>query len=369
MIGTYNLNLSMVFFFALLFMISCKEEQKVAEVIRPVRTEQVFSTGGSRVRTFSGVVKSGSESKMSFKIPGTVQKIAVEIGSKVRTGNLLAKLDPTDYEIQVKEAENARDLARANEIQAKANLERIRTLYENRSVSRSNLDAARAAYESAHEQDNIAKKRRKLARRQLEYTELSAPVDGAISDIRVEENENVQAGQPVVILTSGSNLEVKIAMPEILIAQIREGEDVDVTLDAVPDKSFKAKITEVGIASTAYTTTYPVVVRLVETDPDIRSGMAAEVSFTFKATSDRESFVVPPIAVGEDRLGRYIFIVEPSDTGFGIVRKRPVEIGELTPTGLEIFEGLEDGEYIVTAGVSRIQDSLKVRFIKPGEEK
>ncbi len=348
---------------------SCKEKQQVEEIIRPVRTEQVFSTGGARERTFSGVVQSGSESKLSLKVSGTVQNVAVEIGSKVKAGQLLVKVDATDYEIQVKEAENARDLARAAEVQAESNYERVRALYENRSASKSSLDAARAAFESAHEQDNIAKKRRKLARNQLEYTTLKAPVAGAISDVRVEENENIQAGQPVVILTSGSELEVKIAMPEILIAQIREGDNVNVTLDAVQGKSFKAKVTEVGVALTGYATTYPVMVRLIETDPDCRSGMAAEVSFTFKATSNRECFIVPPVAVGEDRLGRHVFVVEPADSGLGIIQKKTVEIGELTSDGLEIMEGLKDGEYLVTAGVSQIQEGLKVKFNKPGEEK
>ena len=353
---------------ALLF-ISCKEEEKVSEIIRPVRTAQVFSTGGTRVRTFSGVVQAGTESKLSFKVAGTIQEVGVEIGSKVRANQILVKLDPTDYEIKLKEAENARDLARANEIQTKANYERVMALYENGSTSRSNLDAARAAYETAHEQDNIAKKRRKLAENQLEYTELSAPVNGAISEVLIEENENVQPGQPVVVLTSGSNLEVRIAMPEILIAQIREGDDVSVKLDAIEQKDFRARVTEVGVASTAYSTTYPIVVRLLEKDPDIRPGMAAEVSFTFQSTNDRECFIIPTSAVGEDRLGRYVFVVDPADSGLGIVHKKRVETGELTPEGLEIFAGLDDGDYLVTAGVSRIEDSLKVRFIRPGEEK
>lgn len=362
-------NLIFISFIIITLIFSCGEKEEIKEIIRPVRTEQVFSTGGERVRTFSGVVQAGTESKLSFKVPGTVQKVNVDIGTKVRAGQLLIQLDKTDYEIQVKEAENARDLARAAEIQAESNYNRIRTLYENRSASKSSLDAARAAYESAHEQDNIAKKRRKLARNQLDYTSLKAPVAGAVSDVMVEENENVGSGQPVVILTSGSDLEVKIAMPEVLIAQVREGDDVLIAMDAIKGKEFKAKITEVGIASTAYATTYPVMVRFIETDPDCRAGMAAEVFFTFKATSDRELFIVPPVAVGEDRLGRYIFVVEPADSGFGIIQKKTVEIGELTTDGLEILEGLKDGEYLVTAGVSQIQNGLKVKFNKPGEEK
>jgi RND family efflux transporter MFP subunit len=352
-----------------LILVSCKEKEKITEVIRPVRTEQVFSTGGERIRTFSGLVQAGTESNLSFKVPGTVQKVNVEIGSKVSTGQLLIQLDPTDYDIQVKETENARDLARAAEIQAESNYERMRALYENRSASRSALDAARAAYESAHEQDNIAKKRRKLARNQLEYTSLKAPAAGAVSDVMVEENENVQSGQSVLILTSGSDLEVKIAIPEVLIAQIKEGDEVTIVLDAIKGKEFKAMITEVGVASTAYATTYPVMVRFAETDPDIRPGMAAEVMFTFKSERDQECYLVPPAAVSEDRLGRFVYIVEPAEKGFGIVQKKPVEIGELTPDGLEVLKGIEDGDYLVTAGVSRIQDSLKVRFDKPGDQK
>jgi len=363
-----NHNSYLILIFMGLILVSCGDKQEITEIIRPVRTEQVFSTGGERVRTFSGIVQSGKESKLSFKVAGTVQKMNLDIGSKVRNGQLLIKLDPTDYEIRVKEAENKRDLARAAEVQAESNYERVRALYENRSASKSALDAARASYESAHEQDNIAKKRRKLAENQLEYTFLKAPAIGAISDIMVEENENVQAGQPVLILTSGSDFEVKIAMPEVLIAKVREGDDVIVTLDATKNKKFKAKISEVGVTSVAYTTTYPVMVRFIETDPDIRSGMAAEVMLTFKALSDRECYMVPPGAVSEDRSGRFVFVVEPADTGFGIVHKKTVVIGELTPDGLEVLEGLQDGDHLVTAGVSRIQDSLKVRFTKPREE-
>jgi RND family efflux transporter MFP subunit len=349
--------------FALL--LSCQEKQESVEIIRPVRTKQVFSTGGVRTRSFSGVVKSGSESRLSFRVPGTVQQVAVEIGDKVKRGQLLARLDPTDYDIQVKEAENARDLARAAEIQAKANWDRVRSLYENKTASKSAYDAARAAYESAHEQDNIAKKRRKLARRQLEYTELRAPVDGAVSAVLVEENENVETGKTVIIFTSGSKMEVQITMPELLISQVSEGDEVIVSLDAVSGKSFKANVTEVGVSSTTFATTFPVIVQLAETDPDIRPGMAAEVSFEFKATGETEGILVPLVAVGEDRLGKFVYVVQAADSGFGIVHKKSVTIGQLDGENINVLEGLEDGEYLVIAGVSKISEGQKVKFEIP----
>ena len=111
----------------LVFLYSCQENESIEEIVRPVRTAQIFSSGGARVRTFSGLVKSGSESRLSFKVSGTVQNITVEIGSKVRAGDILISLDPTDYDIQLKQAENQRDLARASEVQTKASYERVRS--------------------------------------------------------------------------------------------------------------------------------------------------------------------------------------------------------------------------------------------------
>ena len=90
--------------------------------------------------------------------------------------------------------------------------------------------------------------------------------------------------------------------------------------------------------------------------------MAAEVTFEFKATDDRENIIVPPVAVGEDRLGRFIFVVEPADSGYGIVHKKPVTVGELESDGINIVEGLSDGDYLVIAGVSKIIEGQKVKF-------
>jgi len=346
---------------------SCSERQAVEKVYRPVRYEQVFSTGGSKIRTFAGVARSGSESTLSPKVSGTIEKLAVQLGDKVRIGQLLIKIDDTDLELQVKEAEAARDQARAREIQAESEYERVRTLYENRSASRSQLESARAAFEAAHEQDNILKKRRNLARRQMEYCTITAPLDGSISQVMVEENENVSMGQPLLVITSGSNIEVRIGIPEILITQIREGNPVEVTFDAIKGRFYRATVTEVGVAATGFATTYPVTVRLADSDNLIRPGMAAEVTFTFKSEDQKQRFLVPAVAVGEDRLGKYVYTVQPADSAFGTIQRKNVTIGELEVDGLEIYEGLEDGDYLVTAGISKIHEGQKVKIRPAGE--
>ena len=348
-----------------IFLFSCAKKEEVGqEIIRPVRYMQAYSTGGTRVRTFSGVIQAGLESNLSFKVSGTVKRIAVKVGDEVRAGQLLAQLDPRDYKLQVQQAEAALTSARAQARNADANYNRIRTLYENNSASKSELDAARATSESATASVQSADKKLELARLQLGYTTLEAPTGGGIAQVNVEINENVQAGQPLIMLTSGSQIEVKVSIPEVLIAQISEGEEVTVSCDAVPDKEFRATVVEVGVAATGVGTTFPVNARFEERPEMIRPGMAANVSFLFESEEEGERFIIPSHAVIEDRRGRFVFIVEPipGEEGYGIVHRRSVTVGDLIAEGLEVFEGLSDGDLFITAGVSRISDGQKVRI-------
>lgn len=342
---------------------ACESEQPVrAPIVRPVRTRQVFSTGGTRVRTFAGTAQAGLESRLSFRVAGKVRRLNVKVGDHVKAGTLIAELDPMDYRLQVEETEASLERARADLRNAEARYSRIRALYENRNASREDLDAVRAGAESARAQVHSIEKRLELASSQLSYTRLKAATDGAIADVAVEVDENVQAGQTVVLLTSGARPEVKVGVPGILISQVEEGDEAEVTFDSIPGTAFRAAVTEVGVV-TGMSTTYPVTVRLEEADPDVRPGMAAEVAFRFGSPDDRERFFVPPIAVGEDRKGRYVFVVEPSSEGLGVARRRPVTVGELREEGIEILEGVSDGDLVVIAGISKIVDGLEVKLL------
>lgn len=339
--------------------------------LRLVRTRTVETSGKARVRTFSGVARADVESRLSFRVAGTVEEVRVEVGDRVDRGGLLARLDPIDYELQEEQAEAALAQARAAERRAVADYDRVRGLYENKNASKSDLDAARAASDSAAAQREAAEKQLELARQRLVYTRLVSPAAGAIASVDVEINENVQAGQPVVLLSAGGRTEVEVAVPEALISGIEQGDPVTVTFDALPGRNFAATVTEVGVAAVGTATTFPVTVRLDADDTReggaVRSGMIAEVAFRFAGPAGR--LLVPPVAVGEDRQGRFVFVVETSaetgsggETGRGVVRRRAVEVGELTADGLEITAGLSPGERIATAGVRRLEDGLEVRL-------
>jgi RND family efflux transporter MFP subunit len=342
--------------------IACAGAPPEEEPIRPVRVQQVFSTGGSRVRTFSGAARAGVESRLSFRVPGAVRRIPVKVGDTVRSGTVLAELDPKDYELQVEDAQASLAQAEARERNAEANLERVRGLYENNNASQNEYDAARAEYEYSAAQVASTEKKLELARSQLGYARLVSPVDGAISAVEVEVNENVSVGQTAVVLTSGNRPEVQVAVPEVFIAQIREGQSVDVTFDALPGESFPAVVSEVGVAATGLATTFPVTVRLRNPSSKILPGMAAEVAVRFETGDGRGRMVVPPFAVGEDRRGRFAFVAEPGEQGLATVRRKEVRVGDLTGDGLEILEGLAEGELLITAGISQIEDGMQVRL-------
>jgi RND family efflux transporter MFP subunit len=177
----------------------------------------------------------------------------------------------------------------------------------------------------------------------------------------VDVNENVGAGTPVAVLTSGEEPEVQVSIPESLITQLSVGQDGTVRFDAVPGETFPAVVTEVGVAASAYGTTFPVTVRLREPEPRIRPGMAAEVAFTFPAPDDRPRFYLPAGAVQEDRDGRFVYTLNETGDNTGVTRRAEVTTGELTSDGIEVFSGIEEGQKVVTAGAPLLTAGVTVR--------
>ncbi len=333
--------------------------------IRPVRYQEVEVSGAVRVRTFSGTSQASQETDLSFRVGGVVERIAVEVGNRVEAGTEIAALDPRDYQLTVGQSEAQLSREEANLRSASADFDRTKALYENKNASLADMDAARARFESAEATVRAARQALELARSHLTYTRLRAPVDGSIAVVRVEENENVRAGQVVAILASGSYPEVQVSIPEALITQIREGSATRVTFSAIPGGDFQATVTEVGVTTSGGRTTFPVTVRLDEASEQIRSGMAAEVAFSLSSPGAEYSIVVPAVAVGEDDAGRFVFIVEDVEGEVGTAYRRTVRVGELGTSGMEIVEGLEAGDLLVVRGINRLADGTPVRLL-PG---
>lgn len=358
--GFYNMMMGM---FLIAVAAGCHDGQtKDVELIRPVRYQTVTSSSGLRTRVFSGTAKSALKSNLSFRVAGTVSLVGVKVGDTVLKGQRLAALDSKDYMLQVQEAEAGLEQGRAQALNASSNYLRIRKLYENDTVSKSDLDNARAAYDSAQAQVRSIEKKLELARSRSSYTDLTAPFTGAVSQVLVDENENVAAGQPVLVLSSESTPEVQVAIPEVLISRIVEGAPVTVRFDAIPGETFKGRVTEVGVAATRFATTYPVTLAIEKNDSLIKPGMAANVSFVFDS-DQKAAFFVPSHCVGEEKGRRFVYLVIPTDKALGTVKRVNVDTGELVSDGLEITSGLMENDRVITAGISHLEAGMTVRLL------
>ena len=345
---------------------SCSEEKKRDEVLRPIRFQTVEEAGGQKTRIFSGVAQPGVETKLSFKVFGTIQKFDAKVGQQVKAGKLIASIDDSDYLLQLEDARAAVKNADALEDNAESNFERITLLYEHNNVSLSDYEAAQSAYESAKASEKSAKQRRKLAELQVSYTNLYAPVDGVIADVFVEEKENVQIGQRIVVLNSGSDIEVNVAIPELYISRVEVSNKVKVIFTSISDKDYSGEVSEVAFNVGRAQTTYPVIIKITNPDDQIRPGMAVDVFFNFNYGESEDKMMISPFAVSEDVEGKFVFVVNPdqSSSEIGSIEKRSVTIGQLTNEGIEILTGLRAGDRVVTAGVSKITHGMKVKIIQ-----
>ena len=285
--------------FCTVLLFSCSgEKEKKKEIIRPVRYQQVSLAGGEQSRILSGVSKAGTESRLSFRVGGIVEAVHVKVGEKVNKGVKIASVDNSDAQLNY---EKALETLRKEEIQkdnARSNLDRVKELYENNNVSLSEYEAAKDKYASANSALNTGKRNADLKKRELGYYALYAPMDGIISDVAIEKNEQVSPGQAVITLTSEDDIEVSVGMPEAFISRVKTGEKVSVKFSSLPDKIFDGTISEVSFAAGTQSSIYPVIVTVEHPTSDIRPGMTADVTFNFSARNraSAERLMVPASA-------------------------------------------------------------------------
>ncbi len=345
---------------------SCQkaEDVKTPEVVRPVVTAVAQAPGSVRVRLFSGSVRAAVLTPLGFRVSGTIRELTAERGMTVAADQVIARLDPKDYELQVKQSEAQLAQSQAQVEQAQSNFERSRQLYEARNIGKGELDNQEASYKSAVAARDALQKALEMARQQLGYCQLQAPTAGTISEVPVEIHQTVSAGQTVAVMSSDDNLELVIGVPEALIGQVRVGTAAEINFDTLPGTAFAATISEVGIDITS-AGTYPVKLRLTERDPRIRIGMVGEARLDFAPAADGPVVLalIPAEAVFPSPDGkRHVWIYLAAA---GKVKDREVQLGAMTSEGLEVISGLAPGDVVVTRGVNRLADGQKVRLLQP----
>lgn len=345
---------------AVVLLTGCQgSEMPTEHPLRPVRYLIVSDEPVGRNRSFSGTSKSTQESRLSFKVAGTVTSVPAQIGQQLRKGDLIAQLDAENFVLQVEQAQASLVEAQAGERNANSNYERTKGLYANDNASLNDLESARAGAESAKAQVRATGKALEIARLNESYTRLYATANCSISSVDIEINENVSAGSQIAVVSCGDDLEVLLDLPGSIIAAIDQNASVSIMFNAITGVQFSGAVTKISTA--ANSAAFPVVVQVHEKHPSLRSGLAAEVTFKFDLPSDGNSYVLPVAAIVSDPDGTFVFIAEPDgDTGQALVARREVSLGELTRIGVEILDGLSPGDRVITAGVSVVREGQRV---------
>lgn len=353
---------SLTFILVILLCFSCGKEQKEPEkLIRPVQYETIGTFGGNKTQSFSGTSRTDKIIKLSFRSSGIITKFDIKIGQKVTKGQQLATLDNVQARLNYQSALSSLNSAESAMNTAKLSLDRTKVLFEKGSVALSSYEAAKNQYTSAKNSYTSAKQSVELQKEQIKFGYLIAPENGIISSVAAEIDENVSPGQTIATLNAGTDMEISLGLPESVINHIKENMNVEVTFSSLPNKTFKGKVTEVSPAVDSNTATYPIRIALLDATNEVKSGMAATVTFNFGngATSAQE-IVVPASAVGEDSKGNFVFLIKEGSTT--IVTKQHITIGELTPEGFIVKSGLSSGQKIATAGLQTLLEGQEVKL-------
>jgi len=399
------------------FIISCNKplESQPKEIIRPVKTQKI-TTGAKAYEksAFSGVAAGISESVLSFRVPGVINVLSAKVGQRVTAGEIVARLDDRDYRLNVDAIKNQltaieaqldqlRKGGRSEDIlslegriralkttvkTANTEYQRVQNLYAADAASKSQLDKSRTHYEQTRAElestqqelakaktggreeelraaeANIRSIRSSLsqAKAALEDTVMKIPFTGIISQKFTSNFQQVSAGMPIYSLVDISRIEIQISVPERMISSINAGRQVTIQLLNFPERSITGVISKVGVTADRQTLTYPIFVEVVNPEREILPGMTANV-FLQSANTNTGYPLIPIHAILEDKVtgDHFVWIVDEAKQ---IASRREIFLGRILNEAIEVLNGLKEGDLVITGGMSRIREGMKVRILQ-----
>lgn len=343
--------------FSALILSACSEpavETEPRQVVRFVKTMTVSSSAPFQSTELPGVVAANREAELSFRISGKVEDLLVKEGDRVVEGQLLAGLDDADIRIQLRSDQAQYD-------KALADFRRGQALVGKGTISQSEYNRLESSYAAAEAALDGTKQN-------LLYSTLEAPFSGIIAKRYIDNFEEIQAKQTILVLQDVSTIDIKLNVPERIMIRTANNNvpDVVAIFDAIPNQTFPLVFKEAALQADTETNTYEVTMSMSKVEGyNILPGMSVTARATRKidAVSNRStSMYVPTQAVLEDSKGRYTFVAIPTQDNRGTIQRRDIVTGKLSSLGLEIVSGLEEGEELVVAGMSKMYDGLEVRI-------
>ncbi len=322
--------------------------KEIAAPVVAIKTSSITDTVIVLGIRTAGKLASKSESKLSFKTGGIIQKIMVDEGQSVGKDQLLAQLNLEEINSQVSQAELALQ-------KAERDYERAGNLYRDSVVTLEQFQNAGTALE-------VARSNAGIARFNLQYSTIRAPAYGKILKRIAEENEIIGPGHPVFLFAStGSDWVVRANLADRDIVRVRMSDSAHVRFDAYPGEIFKGVISEIGTSADPYTGTYEVEIQLTRRPGILVSGFIAKVDIYPAALEKRVVIPVESLIDGEGLTGYVMLLVD------GQPERRKIQIHAVTDYGIVVQEGLSPGDEIIIEGAQYIKKGSRIKVNAPNQ--
>lgn len=347
-----------VFLLALMTTLGCShQDEQPRQISRPVKVTRIVDEGDS-VMSFAGEVRARYETILSFRVAGKLVARQVDVGDRVRKGQVLARLDQKDYRLAVQNLQAQLASAVADRDFLRDDVERYRELLAQKVTSPPEFDRHQTAYTTARERAAALEAQLGHAINQLAYTELSADRDGVVTALEVEKGQVVSPGQAVVKLAQLDEKEIHFDVPEHRLPGLTRRQGVHITLWTDHEKRLKGQIREIASAADPASRTYRVKATILEDHEIVQLGMTATVWIPSN-TSSRMTVPLSAVFTPQNKPGQpHVWLV---DEQTGTVRSMPVQVGELLDGEHIAVTGLVSGQLIVSAGVQRLAEGQAVR--------
>jgi len=309
---------------------------------------------------YPGEIKAARSVNLGFEVAGKIIELPIEDGLAMEEGELLGRLDPSDYEAD-------RDAAQANLRATRSAYVRAKNIFDEGAGSQAEVDGTRRDL-------MVAEQKMKQAQKALDDTELKAPYTGVVGKRIADNYQNVQAKEQVLIFQDTSSLEMDVAVPERDFIRMKRGLTLDerteiarpeVAVSAIPGRSFPARLKSFTATADPVTRTYTATFQFDRPDGvNILPGMTARVILNPSAESiekymPSDGVMVPVAAVASDETGNpYVWRVDPASMK---VSRAPVTLGEISNTNITVTGGLDQGDRIAVTGVARLFEGAQVR--------
>ena len=316
----------------------------------------------------TGTVVADIEARVSAKVSGRIEVVAVDEGDRLSEGRLIARLEQRDFELACKSALAQRDMVKASAREATLNLTnvtreklRIENLYQRKVVSQQSYDDAVTAYRMALARVDVLEAQSKaaiagleLAGRRLEDSRVTAPFSGYVTEKYVNEGECISPGMPIVTIMNIDQVKAEVKVPEMELTRVALGIPVDMEIDALEDHRFEGQISAINARVDPINRNFTVKIKIPNPQHLIKSGMFARI--TIKTDIIRDVPVVPERAlVADAQGGNAVFMLEN-----GKARRRSVIVGARGEGIVQIKEGLARGETILVSGNYGLTDGSEV---------